>query len=99
MFEKSVKYNPTDSGWCSGIGLSRSSLLVALLTLAFGDDTLALVCLAFFSGLCLLWLHGEKHTKELLVVFWLVLTTSMDLCHLVEPHSFFWTELLLLIHV
>jgi hypothetical protein len=40
-----------------------------LLLLTFADDNLALVCLAFFTGHCLSWLHRDKHSKELLVVF------------------------------
>jgi hypothetical protein len=42
------------------------------------DNSLALVHLAFFEDLCLLRLHREKCTKELLVVFWLFLATSRD---------------------
>lgn len=57
------------------------------------DDSLALVRLAFLTGLCLSWLCREKHTKELLVVFWLFLVAS------VEPRGFLWIELLLLIAV
>lgn len=43
-----------------------AGLCWALLVLVFTDDLLALVCLAFLTDLHLLWLHGEKHTKELL---------------------------------
>ena len=63
------------------------------------DDALALVHLAFFSDLCLLWLHREKCTRELLVVFSLLLATLTDSCWLAELWGFFWIEPLLLIPV
>lgn len=63
----------------------------AFLTLAFIEDVLAVGHLAFF-GLWLSWLHREKHTKELLVVFWLLLSASADLCWSGEPWGFFWIQ-------
>jgi hypothetical protein len=45
----------------------------------------------------LLWFHGEKHTKKLLVVFWLLLAAPADSCRSAEPQSFFWIKLLLLL--
>jgi hypothetical protein len=36
-------------------------------------------------------------TKDLLVVFWLLLADSTDLFQLVEPHGFFWIKLMLLV--
>jgi hypothetical protein len=54
------------------------------------DNALALVRLAFFADLCLLWLQRQKHTKELMVVFWLLLVTSA------EPLSFLWIKSLLM---
>lgn len=56
-------------------------------------------CTAFLDDLLLSWLCSEKHTKGLLVAFQLLLTTSVDLWQLVEPHSFFWIKPLLLTHV
>ena len=48
----------------------------------------------------LLWLHREKLAKEL-VLFWLLLAASMDLCWFssLEPRGFFWIEPPLLIPV
>ena len=50
----------------------------ASLMLVFADDALALVCLAFFSSLIFACDFLEKHTEELLVVFWLLLDASQD---------------------
>lgn len=58
------------------------------------DDTGTFVCLAFFTDHCLLRLCREKCTKELLVVFWWLLATSVVLG---QPCGFFCIELLLLI--
>jgi thiosulfate reductase cytochrome b subunit len=49
-------------------------------------NTVALVCLAFFTVHCLLWLHKEKHSKELLMILWRLLAASRRLS---EPHGFF----------
>jgi hypothetical protein len=70
-----------------------------LLTLVFTDAALALVCLAFFAEYRLPWLHREKHIKEQLTVFLLLLATSKDSWPYLEPHGFFWIKLLVLIHV
>jgi hypothetical protein len=67
--------------------------------LVFPDGTIALVQIAIFAGLCLLWLCKEKCTKELLVVFQLLPATTADSCRSVLPLDFFWMEALLLIHV
>jgi hypothetical protein len=47
--------------------------------LVFADNAVALVCLAFFTDLSL-WLCGEKHTEELLVVLWLLFVALVDSC-------------------
>jgi len=36
--------------------------------------------LMVFTDLCLSWLHWEKHTRERLLVFWLLLAASSDSC-------------------
>jgi hypothetical protein len=90
---KGYKDNPADCGKCSGTGSSYNSLLV------FAED--AACCwftVPLFAGHHLSWVHREKYTKELLVVFWQLLATSMGSGQLAEPHSFFWVYLHLLIH-
>lgn len=76
---KGYKYNPTSSGQCS-VALvclaTHASLHLALLTLAFSDNAVALVHLIFFADHHLLWLCRERHTKELLVVFQQLLMAS-----------------------
>ena len=76
---KEYEYNPTDMddslAWVPLAGLHSPSL-----TLVFTTNALALVRLAFFSDLCLLWLHREKRTEELLVVFQLLLAHSAGSC-------------------
>ena len=67
--------------------------------LIFADNALELVHLAFLVDHHLSWLCGEKCTKELLVVFLLLLAAPMDLWQLVEPCCFFWIKLLLPIYV
>lgn len=58
----------------------------ASLTLVFADDAVwRWFTLLFFVGHHLLWLHREKHTRELLVVSRWLLATS-------EVWGFFWTE-------
>jgi hypothetical protein len=65
----------------------------ALLALIFPNtDSLVL-----FTDHCLLCLHREKCTKELLMVFQQLLDASTDLGQLAEPCGFFWIDLLLLI--
>lgn len=79
MFGKSITPKTVDD---SGVGSPCCSSLTmlwhgfTLLLLTFADDNLALVCLAFFTGHCLSWLHREKCTKVLLVVFWWLLPAS-----------------------
>ena len=60
--------------------------------------SLALVCFAFFTDHYLSWLSREKCTKELIVIFWWLLATSLDLGRFAEPQGFFWIKLPLLIH-
>ena len=79
---KECKYNTTGSLRCSGIGLSYNSLWVLL---GFPNDNLALVCLAFFTDLPLLWHHKEEGIRELLMVFWLLLSASVGSWLLIEP--------------
>ena len=51
-----------------------------------------------FADLCLLWLLRKKSTKELPVVFWMLLATSSDSCGF-SSQDFFWIIPLLLIRV
>jgi hypothetical protein len=57
-------------------------------------DTSCFLCWSLL--IVTLW---EKWIKELLVVFWILLPSSVDSWGLAEPCSFFWIELLLLILV
>jgi len=78
---KGCKYNPTDNGRHSGLGLPCSSLLVnyrASLTLVSTDNPEALVCLASLADHSVSGLHREKHTKELLEIFLQLLLTWAD---------------------
>jgi hypothetical protein len=88
-----------DAVW--GISSPCHSLLIfiwALLAMVFVQNNAALVRLAFFTAVTsLLWLHREKHTKELLVMFQRFLAASMDSSQLVEPWGFFLIKLPLLI--
>ena len=49
--------------------------------------------LQFFAGHHLSWLLREKHTKELLMVFWWLLAVSVNLGQLAEPCHFFPVDL------
>ena len=63
----------------------------ASLTLLFADDALALVRLAklHWSSLVFAGINFvEKQTKECLMVFWLILTVSVDSCRFNGPLLF-----------
>lgn len=53
--------------------------------------------LPLFADHCFSWLHREKCTKELLVLFHQLLANFMAPGQLAEPHGFFWIKLPLLI--
>ena len=70
-----------------------------LMTLLFTYDAVwCRIPFPLFSGHPLTWLHREKCTKELLVVFWQLLATLSDLALFVGPHVLICIDLPLLIH-
>lgn len=83
---KRYEYSPTDRG-CQCVVLVYLAIVAGLhwnlLTLVFSVDTVAMICLAFFTDHHLSSLPREKSTKEQ-VVFRL-LAISKDLGQVTEP--------------
>ena len=85
--QKQYKENPTDSEWCPCIDSPCNSLPV-FVGLCWCWPLLSTL-LHWFTLLSSQIFTCEKCTKELLVVLWLILAASSDLCRSAETCSFF----------